>query len=54
MATIPSPFWWFCYEEGDGSNVVAFLYGGGGVKNVMAIKSFLLFSFFLGPFGLVH
>jgi len=20
---------WFCYEEGDGSNVVTFLYGGG-------------------------
>jgi hypothetical protein len=22
-------FWWFCYEEGDSSDVVAFLYGGG-------------------------
>jgi len=33
---------WFCCEEGDGSNVVAFLYGGG----------FCLF--FVVAYGLVH
>jgi hypothetical protein len=22
-------FWWFCFEEGDGNNVIAFLYGDG-------------------------
>jgi hypothetical protein len=39
-------FLWFCYKEGDGNNVVAFFYGGGVVKKVMAIGNFLL-SFFL-------
>jgi len=34
---------WFCYEEGDGSNVVTFLYGGG----------FFFFSFVVA-YGLVH
>jgi len=39
-------FWWFCCEEGDGNNVVAFLYGDGN-------KLFCFFVFF-GPYGLVH
>jgi hypothetical protein len=36
---------WFCYEEGDGSNVVTFLYGGGGGGG---------FFFFFFAYGLVH
>ncbi len=38
-------FWWFCYEKGDGSNVVAFFYGGGGMKKVMATGYRHLFFF---------
>jgi hypothetical protein len=33
-------FRWFCCEEGDGSNVVAFFYGGGVMKKAMAIGDF--------------
>jgi hypothetical protein len=36
-------FWWFYYEEGDGSNVVTFLYGG----------DCILFLFVV-TYGLVH
>jgi hypothetical protein len=43
---------WFCYEEGDGNNVVTFLYGGGVVEKAMAKGGF--FPFFCGAFGLVH
>jgi hypothetical protein len=32
-----APFWWFCYKEGDNSNVIAFLYDGGVVKKAMAV-----------------
>jgi hypothetical protein len=39
-------FSWFCYKEGDGSNVVTFFYGGGVVKKTMAINCFF-FLFFL-------
>jgi hypothetical protein len=35
-------FWWFCYEESDNNNVVAFLYGD------------VVFKFFIAPYGLVH
>jgi hypothetical protein len=35
-------FGWFCYEEGDGSNV-AFLYGGGVVKKAIKLGGFFLF-----------
>ncbi len=37
---------WFCYEEGNDSNVIAFFYGGGVAKKAMA-TSFFLLSFFL-------
>jgi len=41
----PAPFCWFCYEEGDGNNVIAFFYGGGDdVKKAMTFGDF--FSFF--------
>jgi hypothetical protein len=36
-------FWWFCYEEGDGSNIVTFLYGGWVVKKAMGAKDFIFF-----------
>jgi len=39
-------FSWFCYEKGDNSNVIAFIYGGGVVKKVMATGGRLI-SFFL-------
>jgi len=42
-------FGWFCYEEGDDSNVVAFFCGGGVMKKVMVAGCFLL-SFFLWSF----
>jgi hypothetical protein len=38
------PFCWFSCEEGDGSNVVTFFYGGQDVMRVMAESNF----FFLG------
>jgi hypothetical protein len=38
---------WFCYEEGDGSNVVTFLYGGGVVEKVMDRGNFFSFFCFL-------
>jgi hypothetical protein len=48
----PAPFvWWFRSKEGDGNNVVPFLYSGGDVKKVMVARSFF---FFFGPYGLVH
>jgi len=34
---------WFCCEEGDGSNVVSFLYGGG-----------FIYLFIVVAYGLVH
>jgi len=49
-------FRWFCYEQGDDSNVVTFFYGSGVVKKVIAsCHRFLSFFFFFlfGPFGLV-
>jgi len=39
-------FWWFCYEEGDDTNVVTLFYGGSVVKKVMVVSGHLL-SFFL-------
>jgi hypothetical protein len=39
--------WWFCYEEGDGINVVAFFYGGGVVKKALTTHNFFLFFFSL-------
>ncbi len=39
----PAPFLWFCWEEGDGNNVIAFLYGGGVVKKAMVVGYFILF-----------
>jgi hypothetical protein len=33
-------FWWFCYEEGDVNNVIAFLHNGGVVKKTMATYNF--------------
>jgi hypothetical protein len=48
------PFFWFCYEEGDGNNVVTFLYGGGVVEKViffLVVFSFLCFFFFLWCFS---
>jgi hypothetical protein len=33
---------WFCYEKGDGNNVITFLYGGG------------FFFFFVVAYGLVY
>jgi len=50
-------FQWFCYEEGDGNNVVAFFYGGAVVKKAMVVNYHHLFYFIFfrfGPFGLVH
>ncbi len=48
-------FRWFCYEEGDGSNVVTFFYGGGAMKKAMLVNyRRLFFFFFSSPFGLVH
>jgi hypothetical protein len=38
-------FWWFCWEKGDGSNVIAFLYGGDVVKKAMATIGFFFFFF---------
>jgi len=51
-----SLFHWFCYKEGDGSNVVAFFYGGGAMKKAMVANCCHLFFlfFFFGPFGLIH
>jgi hypothetical protein len=46
-------FLWFCCEEGDGNNVVTFLYCGGVVEKVMVGGNFFSF-FFYGAFGLVH
>jgi hypothetical protein len=41
-------FQWFCYEQGDDSNVVTFFYGDGVVKKVIAsCHRFLSFFFFL-------
>jgi hypothetical protein len=42
-------FRWFYCMEGDGNNVIAFFYGGGVVKKVMATSG--LFLFF--PFSVV-
>jgi uncharacterized membrane protein len=48
-------FLWFCYKEGDGSNVVTFLYGGGVVEKAMAEGNFFSFIYlFCGVFGLIH
>jgi hypothetical protein len=32
-----SLFLWFCYEKGDGNNVITYFYGGGVVKKAMAM-----------------
>jgi len=48
------PFFWFCYEEGDGNNVVTFLYGGGVVEKAiffLVVFSFFCFFFFLWCFS---
>ncbi len=39
-------FQWFCYEEDDINNVVAFFYGGRFVKKAMATGCRHLFFFF--------
>jgi hypothetical protein len=44
-------FFWFSYEEGDGSNVVTFFYGGPDVTKAMAESNLF---FFLGLYGLVY
>jgi hypothetical protein len=36
---------WFCYEEGDNSNVVTFLYGCGVVEKAMAKGGFFSFIY---------
>jgi hypothetical protein len=46
-----TPFYWFTCEEGDGSNVVTFFYGGSNVKKAMAAINFYLF---FGLYGLVY
>ncbi len=38
---------WFCYKEGDDSNVVTFLYGGGVVEKAMAEGGFFSFIYLL-------
>jgi hypothetical protein len=43
-------FWWFCYKEGDGDNVITFLYGGTYEEG----NGRHFFFFFFGPYGLVH
>jgi hypothetical protein len=45
------PFCWFSCEEGDGSNVVTFFYGGPNVTKAMAESNLF---FFLGLYGLVY
>ncbi len=40
-----SLFRWFCCEESDGSNVIAFFYGGGAVKNMMTVSYCRIFFF---------
>jgi hypothetical protein len=40
-------FLWFCYEEGDSSNVVTFLYGGGVMEKAMAEGGFFSFIFLI-------
>jgi hypothetical protein len=40
----PAPFLWFCYEEGDNSNVVTFLYGDGVVEKAMVGGDFFFFG----------
>ncbi len=50
-------FRWFCCEVGKGNNIIAFFYGDGVMKKVMAACNFLLsffLFFFFGPFGLIH
>jgi hypothetical protein len=39
------PFLWFCCEEGDGNNVITFLYGGGVVEKAMVGSDFFPFFF---------
>jgi hypothetical protein len=39
-------FLWFCCEEGDGSNVITFLYGGGVMEKAMVKGDFFSFIFF--------
>jgi hypothetical protein len=39
-------FLWFCCEEGDGSNVITFLYGGGVMEKAMVEGDFFSFIFF--------
>jgi hypothetical protein len=46
-----APFCWFSYEEGDGSNVVTFFYGGPNVMKAMSENNLF---FFLGLYGLVY
>jgi hypothetical protein len=38
-------FLWFCYEEGDGNNVVTFLDGGGVIKKAMVEGNFFSFIY---------
>ncbi len=44
--------WWFCCEEGDGSNVVAFFYDGGVVRKVLVVGVFFLWSFWFSSLEL--
>jgi hypothetical protein len=39
----PTPFYWFSYEEGDGSNVVTFFFGGLDVNKAMATSNFYFY-----------
>jgi hypothetical protein len=50
-----SLFQWFYCKEGDGSNVITFFYGGGGVVKKAMATSYHLFSFlFFGIFNIVR
>jgi hypothetical protein len=46
----PASFLWFCCEEGDGANVVTFLYGG-VVEKAIVGGDFYFILFFCGVFG---
>jgi hypothetical protein len=40
-------FLWFCYKEGDSSNVITFFYGGDVVKKAKVVGCCRFLSFFL-------
>jgi hypothetical protein len=51
-------FLWFCCEEGDGSNVITFFYGGGVMEKATTEGFFFSFIFLknilCGTFGLIR